>query len=59
MGNISIEQVIATVRFVSFGPMLVIAFLVGLFFFWKKANEEYYDQNAVFDAVITSALYGC
>lgn len=37
---------------------LAIALFVGLFFFWRKANEEHFDLWSAFDAVFISAAVG-
>ena len=41
-----------------YGPILVIAFLTGLFFLWKQAKEEYYDVVQLFDHVSIAFLWG-
>lgn len=38
--------------------LLVIGALVGLFLIWKKTRQEHYEVDAVFDALILSAIVG-
>lgn len=58
MSSMTLPQLFNLLRSFMFGPFLALGFLVGTFVFWKKGGEEYYDQNALMDAIIMTALWG-
>lgn len=41
----------------SFGVMLLIAFALGSFVFWKRAKEEYYDEAEALDLVFVAIFW--
>ncbi len=41
----------------SFGLMLFLGFLSSLFIVWKKTREEYYEEEEVFDVLVSSGLW--
>ncbi len=51
-------QILGLLRIYSFGLFLALAFLFGLFVFWKKGREEHFDEALLLDAAITACFWG-
>ena len=41
----------------SFGVLVVLALVFGSFVFWRKAREENYDENEIFDLVLGASFW--
>lgn len=41
----------------SYGFLLLVAVLLGLFIFWKKSKDEYYDEMEVLDMALQALVY--
>jgi len=41
----------------SYGVMLFLGFLLGLFIIWKRSREENFEEEQVFDAIMMISLY--
>lgn len=41
-----------------YGPFLALGFLLGSFIVWRRAKEEAYDEEKVFDAIVVSLFFG-
>lgn len=55
---LSVIQILGLLRVYSFGLFLALAFLFGLFVFWKKGREEHFDEALLLDAAITACFWG-
>lgn len=52
-----IMNIFGIVRMYSFGVFLFIAFISGLFVFWRKGREEHYDEGLLLDGAITASFW--
>lgn len=52
-----IFDIFSVVRVYSFGLFLVLAFLFGLFIFWRKGREDHFDEGLLLDAGITASFW--
>lgn len=55
---IPVLTLLNNVRVYTFGLFLVLAFLFGLFVFWKKGREEHYNEGLLLDAALTACFWG-
>ncbi len=48
---------IGPIKIYSYGFFISLAFLVGSFVVWKRAKEEAYDEEKIFDALVLTVLF--
>lgn len=48
---------IGPIKIYSYGFFISLAFLVGSFVVWKRAKEEAYDEEKIFDALVLTILF--